>query len=170
MKRKPGRPKGLPRGRLGGRPLPAEVKKLHGTFRPDKERPRLLIPAGSHTQVPPPPEDFDEAHQAAWFAHASMVNENGTYRRAYLGAFRKLVQAFVLSEKLLARIDVDGKGVASWKSSDSSYALYLSRFGLSPSDNLRIATVDRTFVAELPRTEVLTETPVPDTLKPLTWQ
>jgi hypothetical protein len=168
--------KGLPRGRLGGRkPLPVALKELKGTLRKDRELPRLeaakKVAPRSPTKVPDPPEDLDDDHRAAWLVHAEMVDENGTYRRAYLGAFRKLVQAYVLSEKLLGRIDAEGKGVASWRSADASYAAYISRFGLTPSDNLRLADVARPFEA-LPTPSAPVEAPevpgVPDELRPLT--
>jgi hypothetical protein len=120
--------------------LPDAIKRLRGTWRRDREIPRLLalqkvLPA-SPTPVPEPPEDLDELHRAAWTEHAEAVDSTGIFRLAYLGAFRKLVQAYVLSEKLLARIDVEGKGVASWRLADGSYRNLVVRFGLTPGSAL----------------------------------
>ena len=184
MKRQPGQPKGLPRGRNGGRPaLPAEVKRLKGTYRPARERARAakLAPVATvevqtfTSSVGEPPDDFDKQHADAWKAHAAMVEEAGTYRKAYAGAFRKLVQAFVMTEKLLQAIhDPNGTGgnVSAWRAAEAVYAIWSARFGLSASDSVRVPKFGRAATAHDGTTEPPAATPakVASGFKPFLFQ
>ncbi|HNT22526.1 MAG TPA: phage terminase small subunit P27 family [Saprospiraceae bacterium] len=62
-----------------GRAVHAVIKKLRGTYRPDRDGGKLEPP--SMNTIPLPPEDYDDDTKEVWFSITEALNHSGLMQR-----------------------------------------------------------------------------------------
>ena len=120
-----------------------QLKKLSGTYRPDRERPKG---AGDRlTETPEPPDSLSYGARKEWEALAPVLVEMGTVCRADLRAFEQLTETLATQVALQAIISSEGvlikTGTGSHKTNPAMRSLETARnqaarmyeqFGITP--------------------------------------
>lgn len=145
----------MPALNAGRPPKPAELKRLEGTARRDRENPNA--PTLAPLEVLPVPDGLTEREAAAWAELAPVVLSMRVVTPFDVPAFRQMVTTLALAEEARHAINTLGMTftvttesgevvrkrpeVEVFLSAKKQLSVELSRFGLTPADRQRVAVL-----------------------------